>query len=160
MSEQEIHDICEELFIKEYTINTDGSIDVDGNVYIRNLYLSKLPLKFNIVHGSFDCSYNNLTTLDGSPKVVGGFFNVSYNKLTSLIGGPVNVKYSYVCSNNELVSLDGGPIIIGGLFRCINNPLKSIDGYNLPYSKLNSSNNDILITKHKRKSKIKYISEL
>lgn len=160
MNEQEIHDICEELFIKEYTINTDGSIDVDGNVYIRNLDLGKLPLKFNIVHGSFDCSYNNLTTLDGSPKVVGGFFNVSDNNLTSLIGGPVNVKYSYVCSNNGLTSLEGSPIIIGGLFRCNNNPLKSIDGYRLTYSKLKCYESVELIKRHKRKSKIKYISEL
>ncbi len=160
MSEQEIHDICEELFIKEYTINTDGSIDVDGNVYISNLDLSKLPLKFNIVHGSFDCSYNNLTTLDGSPKVVGGFFSVSDNNLTSLIGGPVNVKYSYFCSNNELVSLDGGPIIIGGLFRCNNNPLKSIDGFNGDYNRLSCHNRDNLIKKNKRKLKLKQLYEL
>ena len=32
MSEQEIHDICEELFIKEYTINTDCSIDVEARM--------------------------------------------------------------------------------------------------------------------------------
>lgn len=160
MTEQEIHDICKIYNIKNYIINPDGTIDVEGNVYIGSLDLDKLPLKFNIVNGSFDCSWNSLSTLEGSPKVVGGFFNVSNNKLTSLIGGPVNVKYSYVCSYNNLTSLEGCPIIIDGLFRCIDNPLKSIDGYKLPYSKLNCYNSDILISKHKRKSKIKYINEL
>ena len=141
MSEQEIHDICEELFIKEYTINTDGSIDVDGNVYISNLDLSKLPLKFNIVHGSFDCSYNNLTTLDGSPKVVGGFFSVSYNKLTSLEGSPKEVGIKLYCTGN---------------------PLTTLNGFNLPYDKLvyylfNKNKLNILIKKHRRNRFIKHI---
>ena len=34
MSEQEIHDICRKYNIINYTINPDGSIDVNGDVYI------------------------------------------------------------------------------------------------------------------------------
>jgi hypothetical protein len=41
-----------------YTINEDGSIDVDGEVYIPNKELTKLPLKFRRVTGHFIC-YNN-----------------------------------------------------------------------------------------------------
>ena len=32
MNEQKIHDICKVYNINNYTINSDGSIDVDGNV--------------------------------------------------------------------------------------------------------------------------------
>ena len=74
MSEQEIHDICEEYNIKNYSINPDGSIDVNGDVIIVNKNLYKLPLKFNKVNGNFYCSYNKLTSLEGCPKYVGGNF--------------------------------------------------------------------------------------
>ncbi len=160
MSEQEIHDICSLYAIYGYTINPDGSIDVNGSVYLSGKGLKRVPVKFNKVDGGFYCNNNNLTSLEGFPKVVGGFFNVSDNNLTSLIGGPVNVKYSYVCSNNELVSLDGGPIIIGGLFRCNNNPLESLNGFNGDYNRLTCHNRDKLIKKNKRKLKLKQLYEL
>ena len=35
-NEQKIHDICKKYNIKNYSINTDGSIDVDGNVDLSN----------------------------------------------------------------------------------------------------------------------------
>ena len=138
MSEQEIHDICEKYDITNYTINPDGSIDVHNSVDLNGKVLTKIPIKFNNVYGNFDCSYNNLTSLENSPKWI---------------------KVSFFCIENRLTSLEGCPISDMHYYFG-DNPLKSIDGYNLPYSKLNCSNSDILITKHKRKSKIKYISEL
>ena len=75
MSEQEIHDICEKYDITNYTINPDGSIDVDGNVNLSYMGLTKIPIKFNKVSGYFDCSYNFITSLEGCPReVVGNFF--------------------------------------------------------------------------------------
>ena len=56
-----IHEICKRYDIENYTINSDGSIDVDGNVDIQDRKLTKLPLKFRNVSGSFDCKYNKLT---------------------------------------------------------------------------------------------------
>ena len=61
MKEQEIHDICEKYDIKNYTINPDGSIDVDDGVDLSGKDLIKIPLKFNKVNGWFDCSYNRLS---------------------------------------------------------------------------------------------------
>jgi hypothetical protein len=58
-----IHDICEKYGIKNYTINDDGSIDVNGDVDLYNCSITELPLRFNKVTGWFDCGYNNLTTL-------------------------------------------------------------------------------------------------
>ena len=55
-----IHKICEKYGIKNYTINTDGSIDVDGNVHLWCRGLTELPLKFNHVSGYFNCYVNKL----------------------------------------------------------------------------------------------------
>ena len=41
--DKEIHRIFEEYGIKNYTINTDGYIDVDGDVDLSNKRLTKLP---------------------------------------------------------------------------------------------------------------------
>ena len=39
MTNQEIHDICKKYGIQNYTINPDGSIDVNGNVEL--VFLTK-----------------------------------------------------------------------------------------------------------------------
>ena len=70
MTEKEIHDICKKYYIRNYKINPDGSIDVNGNVDLSYMGLTKIPLKFNKVNGWFDCSYNKLTSLEGCPKEV------------------------------------------------------------------------------------------
>ena len=73
-SKKEIISICKKFRIKNYTINDDGSVDVDGNLDLFEKNISKLPLKFGRVTGHFDCSFSKLTTLEGSPKEVGGNF--------------------------------------------------------------------------------------
>jgi len=84
----DIDSICRKFGIENYTINEDGSIDVDGNVNLNDRKLTKLPLKFGKVSGDFSCNYNQLTTLEGSPKEVGGDFSCNYNQLTTLEGSP------------------------------------------------------------------------
>ena len=42
MEEQEIHKICKSYEIENYSINSDGSIDVDGDVRLPNKKLIKL----------------------------------------------------------------------------------------------------------------------
>ena len=84
MNEKEF---CEK-YLKNYTINPDGTIDVNGDV---DLYyclgkMKKLPVKFGKVSGDFSCYRNNLTTLEGCPKYVGGGFSCSSNELTTLKG--------------------------------------------------------------------------
>ena len=97
MTEQEIHIICENYNIKNYIINPDGSIDVEGDVFISNKNLDKLPLKFNYVSGVFVCSNNRLTSLEGSPRKLGLKLYCSGNPLTTLNG--FNLPYDkLVCS--------------------------------------------------------------
>lgn len=139
MTNQEIHDICKKYRIRNYTINSDGSIDVDGNVNLEYNELTKIPIKFNKVRGSFDCSSNNLTSLEGSPERVRGSFD---------------------CVSNNLTSLQYSPEIVDGGFYCGGNTLESLDGYNGDYEKLYCDNKDGLILKHKRSKKLKLINEL
>lgn len=85
MSEEEIHLICGKYNIQNYSINSDGSIDVDGNLNIVNRNLYTIPIKFNKVSGYFDCSWNNLISLENSPIEVGGDFICDFNRLKSLV---------------------------------------------------------------------------
>ena len=101
-SEDQIVQLCERYVIQNYLINTDLSIDVNGGVNLGNLKLTSLPLRFSIVGGDFVCSYNHLTTLEGSPREVGGGFYCSYNRLTTLDGGPREVGGHFDCDNNPV----------------------------------------------------------
>tara|TARA_B100001175_G_C19503614_1_gene639624 strand:- start:99 stop:608 length:510 start_codon:yes stop_codon:yes gene_type:complete len=115
--------ICEKYRIKNYTINDDGSIDVNGNVYLDGQNLTELPLNFNKVMGSLYCPYNKLKTLKGGPKYITGSFDCSNNILTSLELSPKEIAGNFYCSNNKLSSLDNGPNIVNGNFYCKNNKL-------------------------------------
>jgi hypothetical protein len=115
--------ICEKYGIENYTINSDGSIDVNGDVFLWNRELTELPLRFNRVTGSFECGGNNLTTLKGSPRWLGIDFCFSYNNLTSLKGCPRWVGGNFSCYNNQLTSLEFSPDYIGGYFYCDGNYL-------------------------------------
>ena len=94
--------ICKKYNITNYTINGDGSIDVNSSVDLCNKGLTELPLTFNKVTGDFHCGMNNLTSLKGCPRWVGGFF---------------------ICSRNELTSLEFSPDYVGGWFGCGMNKL-------------------------------------
>jgi len=118
----------EKLGIENYTFNDDLTIDVNGNVDLYDKYLSKIPIKFRNVSGFFDCSYNNLTSLEGCPKTIGDYFDCDNNMLTSLVGGPETVVDYFDCSYNELTSLLGSPKTLGGYFDCSNNNLISLEG--------------------------------
>jgi hypothetical protein len=107
--------ICEKYNIINYTVNDDGSIDVNGNVDLSNYRLTELPLTFNKVSGSFDCSNNNLTSLKGSPRWIGGHFSCNYNQLTSLEFSPDYVGGSFWCNNNKLTD-NYCDTEIGGVF--------------------------------------------
>ena len=155
MEVNEIHDICKEYGIKYYTINSDGSIDVNRSVSLNNLGLVNIPLKFNKVLGFFDCSENNLTSLKGCPKYVGKWFNCSYNNLTSLVGGPNKVNKFYDCDENNITSLEGCPSIVE-ILNITNNNLKTLNGINIPYSKLDHFIGiEKLIRKHKLSNYLK-----
>ncbi len=127
MTTSEIHNICEEYNIKNYTINSDMSISVDGSVNLSYRNLKSIPIKFKEVGGDFYCYSNNLT-LEYCPETVGGHFNCSDNQLTSLKYCPKTVGGDFSCSENQLTSLEYCPETVGGHFNCGYNQLTNFDG--------------------------------
>ena len=128
-SQDSIESICKKYNIKNYTINDDGSIDVDGSVFLYSKRLTKLPLKFRTVTGYFNCCNNQLTTLEGSPKEVGSYFDCSYNQLTTLEGCPNSVGGNFDCSYNQLTSLIDGPEVVLGSYYAHCNQINSFEGF-------------------------------
>ena len=130
-SKRDIHSICDEYGIMNYTINPDGSIDVDGNIILSYDFergeLSKIPLKFAKVIGDFECDRNQLTTLKGSPRSVVGNFDCSGNQLTSLEYCPESVGGNFDCHSNQLTSLEGLSEI-GGYINCRRNQIIDFRG--------------------------------
>ena len=127
-SKEDIDSICRKYDIKNYTINKDGTVDVDGDVDLFKKILYRFPIKFGKVGGDFYCHNNQLTSLSGSPNSVGGIFYCSHNKLTSLEGAPREVGGHFACSKNKLTSLEGSPSSVGGNFGCDGNQLTSLSG--------------------------------
>jgi hypothetical protein len=128
MTEIEVEKICKKYKIENWTLNPDGTVDVNGNVDLACERLSKLPLKFGQVTGSFYCSHNQLTSLEGCPTEIGGIFLCHNNQLTSLKGCPTEIAGDFCCYNNKLTSLEGCPTEIGRNFYCWRNQLTSLKG--------------------------------
>ena len=125
---EDIRKICRKYCILNYTINTDGTIDVDADVHLSRRGLTKLPLKFNHVSGNFWCGENELTTLEGSPQSVGGGFYCHNNQLTTLEFSPKSVVGDFWCIENDLTTLEGSPKSLNSDFYCSNNNLTTLMG--------------------------------
>jgi hypothetical protein len=120
--------LCKKYGIKNYIINANGTIDVDGNVSLSDRHLKKLPLKFREVTGYFSCEHNKLTTLEGAPESVDGYFNCSDNQLTTLEYAPKFIGSHFDCSHNRLTTLEGAPQSVDGYFECKYNQLTTLEG--------------------------------
>ena len=92
---------CEEMGIQNYTINSKGEIDVDGEVDLRHNIFKELPYKFGKVNGRFDMEgCKNLISLKNCPNEIGRYFDVSVcKKLESLEGCPKEVGEDFYCYN-------------------------------------------------------------
>ena len=59
-------------------------IIIHGDLDISDRKLAALPNLSNVVvEGDFNCSHNQLTSLEHAPQTVGGSFNCHNNQLTS-----------------------------------------------------------------------------
>ena len=94
---------CEEMGIENYTINSQGEIDVDMRVNLRNKNFEELPYKFGEINGYFDIGNNpNLTSLKNCPDFVKGSFSCSLCKcIKSLEGCPKRVGGDFYCYDCE-----------------------------------------------------------
>ena len=94
---------CDDMGINNYTINSKGEIDVDGDVWLYKFMkkndFKELPYKFGVVTGYFDIGENK--------------------KLTSLKNCPDEVRGSFGCRNcPQLDSLEWCPEEVGKNFYC------------------------------------------
>lgn len=153
-SDMYIHSTCKQYSIENYTINSDGKVDVDGDVDLRYKRLVILPFKFGKVTGEFNCRSNYLYTLEGSPDWVGGLFSCADNQLTSLNNGPKYVGQYFNCSFNKLKTLEGGPEVVIMDYNCENNELINFKGFPEYYEGTAYFNNNPI---DKILSKIPYI---
>ena len=122
---EDIDEICKYVII-DYTINPDGSIDVDDIINLFNKQLIKLPLKFNKVNSSFACNYNKLTSLEGSPVEVNGSFWCNDNKLTSFEFAPKIIRGIFDCRSNNIKTFEYFPSFVKGGFYCSDNPIYKV----------------------------------
>lgn len=88
-------------------------VDVDTDIILIHKKLSFIPVKFNKVHGVFNCAKNELTSLEFCPKEVLAF-NCAYNKLTSLEFCPEHIHNKFVAMTNNLQNLIFFPKSVGG----------------------------------------------
>lgn len=96
--------------IRDFRINGDFTINVDGDVDLSGKGISQIPsfIQFKYIAGNFDISNNDLKVLRGCPTECDSF-NCSNNPgLRTLRGGPIIVDV-YNCSNNNLTALTGSP---------------------------------------------------
>ena len=105
-TKQSIKEWLDRMSIENYTINDDLTVDVDGDVYINDENLITIPFKFNKINGYFDCSFNNLTSLKGSPTTINGRFYCNNNELTTLEYCPTTINGEFYCDNNNLEDIN------------------------------------------------------
>jgi hypothetical protein len=116
--------LCRKYFIRNYHINEDGSVDVNGSVVLDHINLKKIPITFNRVLGDFWCQGNELTSFENFPKVIGGRLKASRNKINSLVGFPKflnspdrgwhQLMVRIDLSNNNIRTFDGVSNIYDG----------------------------------------------
>ena len=105
MTKKYIKEVCKKYNIKNYTINSDMTVDVNDDVYIRYSNLKELPIYFNIVDDNFVCDSQNLNSLKGCPRKVYGGFDASYNKLKDLKYFPEYVEGNVFLDYNDISDL-------------------------------------------------------
>ena len=123
---EDIDKICREYKIRNYTINTDGSIDVNRDVYLYYKRLTKLQLKFNKVNGNFYCNNNYLESLKGSPIEINGGFDCSNNELTSFEFSPKIIRGEFDCGTNNIKTFEYFPRFVKRYFWCYGNPIYEV----------------------------------
>ncbi|MDO5943288.1 hypothetical protein [Burkholderia cepacia] len=131
----------DELYVKNYTINDDLTVDVEGDVKLPDYGVKhmlsdnsysicpeSLPIQFSIVKGDFDCG--DLSTLEhGMPDYVGGNFVCDSADVVSLKGMPEHVGKDITIRRTAITNLEGLPnYIAGDLVVGWNDSLASLDG--------------------------------
>ena len=92
--------------IKNYTINSQGEIDVDDCVSLRVKDFKELPYKFGTVNGYFSLDgCNNLISLKNCPdKIENSFYCNDCSQLVSLEGCPKEVGENFIIRRSKKIT--------------------------------------------------------
>jgi hypothetical protein len=140
----EIERICKKYRISNYSINSDGTVDVMGSVELdgkkfydkfnkidykikNDFILDEIPINFGVVTGNFNMRGNNIKSLKGLPKTIGGSLYLYDNAIESLEGSPDTVD-RMLLDGNKLNNLEGSPERINGDFSVGDNLLTTFLG--------------------------------
>lgn len=140
---REIKSACDKLGIQNYTINDNGTVDVNGGGL--RLYLNqdkvkvneitKTLINFNKVNGDVDISIrwskNGRAGTNQIPftfNEVTGDFLLTHSKLETLKGCPKKVGGDFNVACNILKDLEGAPETVDGDFIVNDNILHSLVG--------------------------------
>lgn len=126
---KEISNWLNKYYIRNYVINDDCTVDVNGRVWLKLTQLTNIPVKFGKVTGDFSVRNNSLTSLLGCPDWVGGNFECARQEasmrdgsiisMENLEHSPKEVKGNYECGGMDLYSLRGMTPNIGGNVQII-----------------------------------------
>ena len=106
--------------VKNFTINDDLTIDVNGDLFIEE----DLPefINFNKVHSDCTCWNSHVTTLRGAPKIVGEHFTCRRTSIETLEGCPVEIGGEFeVVDNKKLKNIDNLPQKVGYITKFYSN---------------------------------------
>jgi hypothetical protein len=133
---------CDKLNIQNYTINDDGTVDVNGdlNIYLVQDKVKKgekhdILINFNKINGSVDINLQwrkagraGQGQLPFTFNEVTGSFHSTHNMLETLIGCPKKVGGCFDVRTNRLHTLEGAPETVGGYFCASGNSLDDLKG--------------------------------
>lgn len=117
----EIEAWLQEQKIRNYTINKNLEISVEGDVELNQTGMEFIPIQFSKVSGYFYCAGLALATLKGCPREVGLTFDCSGNRLRNLEGCPTVVGGDFECARNYINTLKNVDIKVGGSFIATDN---------------------------------------
>lgn len=108
MNQQEIEKWLDKYNIKNYTIQPDGVVDVNGDIDLNGFTEESILVQFGTVTGSFDLGQATaITSFKGAPRIVG--------------------EHCY-CDTSTMSSLEGIPKSIGGDVSFFKTNIKSLSG--------------------------------
>lgn len=112
---KKIAEWCDKMYIQNYKINNDNTIDVIGFCNLRGYLNGNLPdyIQFGTIY-----PHQIYKTTD---------FDISDNPISSLKGCPHTIYGNFKCHDTKVKSLDYAPKIVKSTFIFYNNPLEAED---------------------------------
>jgi hypothetical protein len=105
----------DKMKVTNYKINSDLTVDVNGDVNLGNNKLHEIPIQFGIVNGNFSIWHNKLISLKGCPHKVTENFDCTHNQLESLQYCPKEIGEDFLFHVNKISTFEYLPQSVGNI---------------------------------------------